>query len=243
MRYFIELEYNGKNYHGWQCQPNVSTIQGEMNKCLTTLLKQNINIVGASRTDTGVNARKMFAHFDLDNKILTEDLLYKINNFLGEDIFVSRIFLVPDNMHARFSANSRTYKYYISTIKNPFNSECYIYYRDLDIDLMNQASNYLLNKKDFTSFSKLHTQTKNNYCNISKAIWEKEGNDIVFTIIADRFLRNMVRAIVGTLILVGERKALPNKIKHILSKKNRSLAGASVPAKGLFLTNISYPEI
>ena len=163
----------------------------------------------------------MFAHFETKEKISIEEIIYKMNSFLPDDIFIRNMFLVSDQIHARFSAIRRTYKYYISNSKDPFNKECYVYYRDLDVTLMNRASKYLLNKQDFSSFSKLHTQTNNNYCNVFEAEWERIDNYIIFTICSDRFLRNMVRAIVGTLILVGERRLSPKKIKDIISAKDR----------------------
>ncbi|MBC8266528.1 MAG: tRNA pseudouridine(38-40) synthase TruA [Flavobacteriales bacterium] len=243
MRFFIELSFNGSNYHGWQIQPNANTIQAELNKALSTILNDAINVVGAGRTDAGVHAKQMFAHFDFEGELKTESLLTKLNGFLPNDIAILNIFSADKDAHARFDAISRTYKYYISNKKNPFNNNVYFYYKKLDIDAMNLACKYLLGKQDFTSFSKLHTQTHTNDCEVMIADWEKKNDCLVFTIKADRFLRNMVRAIVGTLLEVGEGKITKDKVKEITNKKDRSQAGVSVPAHALFLTNIEYPEM
>ncbi|MEE2954273.1 MAG: tRNA pseudouridine(38-40) synthase TruA [Bacteroidota bacterium] len=240
MRYFIELAYNGTNYHGWQIQPNANTVQYKINYCLSTLLNKEVKVIGASRTDTGVHAEQMYAHFDIENFKLTKSFIQRVDNFLPQDITIFKIFSVNHDMHARFSAIRRTYKYYISRRKNLFNPNRYVYFRDLNIDLMNQACKFLLSKHDFTSFSKSNTQTHHNNCEVFQAQWDVVNSEIIFTISADRFLRNMVRAILGTLILVGEEKISPEEIEHILIKKDRSFAGRSVPANGLFLTNIIY---
>jgi len=242
MRFFIELSFNGNNFHGWQIQPNANTIQAELNKALSVILKDVILVVGAGRTDAGVHAKQMFAHFDFEGDVETEILLTKLNGFLPNDISVHQIFKVNDNTHARFDAVSRTYQYYITNEKNPFNKNVYLYYQRLNVDAMNLACKYLLGKQDFTSFSKLHTQTYTNDCNVIIANWKQQRNELLFTIKADRFLRNMVRAIVGTLLEVGEGKMGPKRIKEIIAKKDRSEAGVSVPAHALFITKIEYPE-
>ena len=242
MRLFIELSFNGSNFHGWQIQPNANTIQAELNKALSVILKDVISVVGAGRTDAGVHAKQMFAHFDFEGDFETEILLTKLNGFLPNEISVHQIFKVNDNTHARFDAVSRTYQYYITNEKNPFNKNVYLYYQRLDVDAMNLACKYLLGKQDFTSFSKLHTQTYTNDCNVIIANWQQKENELLFTIKADRFLRNMVRAIVGTLLEVGERKIAPEKIKEIIEKKDRNEAGVSVPAHALFIAKIEYPE-
>jgi len=242
MRFFIELSFNGNNFHGWQIQPNANTIQAELNKALSVILKDVISVVGAGRTDAGVHAKQMFAHFDFEGDVETEILLTKLNGFLPNDISVHQIFKVNDNTHARFDAVSRTYQYYITNEKNPFNKNVYLYYQRLNVDAMNLACKYLLGKQDFTSFSKLHTQTYTNDCNVIIANWKQQRNELLFTIKADRFLRNMVRAIVGTLLEVGEGKMGPKRIKEIIAKKDRSEAGVSVPAHALFITKIEYPE-
>ena len=242
MRFFIELSFNGNKFHGWQIQPNANTIQAELNKALSVILKDVILVVGAGRTDAGVHAKQMFAHFDFEGDVETEILLTKLNGFLPNDISVHQIFKVNDNTHARFDAVSRTYQYYITNEKNPFNKNVYLYYQRLNVDAMNLACKYLLGKQDFTSFSKLHTQTYTNDCNVIIANWKQQRNELLFTIKADRFLRNMVRSIVGTLLEVGEGKMGPKRIKEIIAKKDRSEAGVSVPAHALFITKIEYPE-
>lgn len=242
MRFFIELSFNGNKFHGWQIQPNANTIQAELNKALSVILKDVILVVGAGRTDAGVHAKQMFAHFDFEGDFKIKILLVKLNSFLPNDISVHQIFKVNDNTHARFDAVSRTYQYYITNEKNPFNKNVYLYYQRLNVDAMNLACKYLLGKQDFTSFSKLHTQTYTNDCNVIIANWKQQRNELLFTIKADRFLRNMVRAIVGTLLEVGEGKMGPKRIKEIIAKKDRSEAGVSVPAHALFITKIEYPE-
>ena len=242
MRFFIELSFNGSNLHGWQIQPNANTIQAELNKALSAILNNVISVVGAGRTDAGVHAKQMFAHFDFEGDLEIEILLTKLNGFLPNNISIHQIFKVDDNAHARFDAISRTYQYYIINEKNPFNKNVYLHYKTLNIDAMNLACKYVLGKKDFTSFSKLHTQTHTNNCDVMIANWQQQENELIFTIKADRFLRNMVRAIVGTLLEVGEGKIIAEKIKEIIAKKDRSEAGISVPAHALFITKIEYPE-
>ena len=242
MRYFIELSYNGTNYHGWQKQLNSNSVQEELTKCISILLKEEVEIIAAGRTDSGVHAEQMFAHFDFEGDFETEILLTKLNGFLPNEISVHQIFKVDDNANARFDAISRTYQYYITNEKSPFNKNIYLHYKTLDIDAMNLACKYLLGKQDFTSFSKLHTQTHTNDCDVMMANWQQQENELIFTIKADRFLRNMVRAIVGTLLEVGEEKIIAEKIKEIIAKKDSSEAGVSVPAHALFLTKIEYPE-
>ncbi|MBC8319735.1 MAG: tRNA pseudouridine(38-40) synthase TruA [Bacteroidetes bacterium] len=242
-RYFIKLAYNGANYHGWQIQENAHSVQVEIIEKLSVLLNENVSIIGCGRTDTGVHAREFYAHFDVNElKLNTKDLAYKLNNFLPADIAIHNIYRVTPDMHSRFSAVSRTYSYYISLIKNPFSEKTSYYYNcDLDIEAMNKASNFLLDHNDFTSFSKLHTQTATNNCVIQLARFEKINNELVFTITADRFLRNMVRAIVGTLLEIGKGKLESDDINKIIEAKDRSKAGFSVPAHGLFLERIEYP--
>lgn len=242
MRYFVELSYNGTNYHGWQKQPNVYTVQGELNKCLSVLLQKEIELMGAGRTDTGVHAMQMFAHFDYDLHIDSRKLVDKMNSFLPNDISVSKVFKVKEYSHARFSATSRTYQYFVSEKKDIFNPNLYLVYKDLDIAKMNEACKYLMGEQDFTSFSKVHTDTFTNNCIITKAVWEKEGDTFVFTISANRFLRNMVRSVVGTFLDVGSGKINVSDVKNIIDKKDRCEAGVSVPAKALFLIQICYPE-
>ncbi len=243
MRYFIELQYRGTHYHGWQIQPNAITVQEVLNQTLSTLLKEEINVVGAGRTDTGVHASYYVAHFDTEKTIDTENFVYKWNRFLPNDIYIFGLQQVAGDAHARFSAIAREYKYYVSTRKNPFRQDfSYRHTCKPAIDLMNEAAGILLSVEDFTSFSKLHTQVENNLCDVQFAQWEQKADEQVFTIRANRFLRNMVRAIVGTLLDVGCQKISPEEFRRIIDYKNRSKAGFSVPAHALFLTDIIYPE-
>lgn len=241
MRYFIEFSYSGKNYFGYQVQPREISVQEVLEKALSTILREDVNTTGAGRTDTGVHAKQIFAHFDTDKNV-TDKLVYQLNSFLPTDIAVKRIFSVKDDFHARFDATFRTYEYYISLKKNPFtqDSSWQIWKRDLEISRMNEACKILFEYKDFTSFSKLHTQNKTNNCKIYKAYWEQNGSELKFTISADRFLRNMVRAIVGTMVEIGSGKLEPSDLKTIIEDKNRNAAGTSAPAQGLFLVEVGY---
>ena len=244
-RYFIELSYRGSNYNGWQVQKNAPSVQALVNQTLTTLLKEPIETTGAGRTDTGVHAKYFVAHFDsgIENLHQKPKIPEQMNKILPQDIAVKRIIKVDDKAHARFDALSRTYEYYISLEKDPFfNENAWTLKHKPDIQLMNEAAAMLLQITDFTSFSKLHSQTKTNNCRVTKAIWEDKGHMLVFTIRADRFLRNMVRAIVGTLVDVGRGKTSMEAYKAIIESKNRSNAGQSVPAKGLFLVDIEFPS-
>lgn len=243
-RYFLQCSYKGTRYHGWQIQPNAVSVQGVMENALTTLLREPVAVVGAGRTDTGVHASFYMLHFDLTNPIPPNyDLIYKLNSFLPEDIAVQKVWLVNNEAHARFSATSRTYHYFISTEKNPFTTEtCFQYTLPLDMDAMNKAAQTLFDYNDFTSFSRLHTDVKTNNCKIYKAEWKREGASLLFVIKADRFLRNMVRAIVGTLLEVGRGKLTVEEFRQIISKQDRVAAGASAPAQGLFLVDIEYPK-
>lgn len=241
MRYVIEFSYNGTNYHGWQKQPNASTVQEELSKCLSFQLDEEVELVGAGRTDAGVHALQMFAHFDTENKINNTNLVFKLNSFLSDDILIHSIFKVTEEFHARFNALERTYQYFVSTKKNIFNDNIYFVSSKLDCAKMNEASQFLIGKQDFTSFSKLHTDTSTNNCNIIKAMWVQQEDNLIFSISSNRFLRNMVRSIVGTLIDVGKGKINPSIMKDIIAKKNRCEAGFSVPAKALFLKEIKYP--
>jgi len=240
------LSYNGTNYHGWQSQDNAVTIQSELAKALSIILSTKIEVTGAGRTDTGVHAREYFAHFNFDSEFNNEEnknIIYRINAILNNDISVSDIFKVNDDVHARFSAISRTYKYYISLNKDPFTKEfSWNVFGKIDVNKMNEAANVLFEYIDFTSFSKLHTDVKTNNCKIMQAEWNVEKSMLIFTIKADRFLRNMVRAIVGTLIDVGKGKISVDEFRKIIENKDRSEAGYSVPAKGLFLEKIEYPK-
>lgn len=239
----IKLAYLGTNYHGWQIQENAHSVQAELAEKLSLLLRQKITVTGCGRTDTGVHASEFYAHFDADMGNWTcKDLIYKLNSFLPGDIVIHNLKVIDKSFNARFSAISRTYKYYISTKKNPF-KENTIYYLNipLDISAMNKACEHLYKFKDFTSFSKLHTQTATNNCKISYAGFELENDELVFTITADRFLRNMVRAVVGTLLEIGKGKMNIEAMEEVILAKDRSRAGFSVPAKGLFLYKVTYP--
>jgi tRNA pseudouridine38-40 synthase len=243
LRYFIELSYNGKDYHGWQNQPNAISVQQVLEEAFSVLLQTKIEIVGAGRTDTGVHASQMFAHFDVEFEIDISTLAFKLNSFLPNDISIHDIFKVKDDAHARFDAISRTYHYKILTTKNVFNMDfAYQFQVPLDVKKMNDACNILLQYKDFQCFSKSNTDVKTYYCTIEKAEWIEEQNDLIFIISADRFLRNMVRAIVGTMINIGLGKIQVKDLISIIESKNRSEAGYSVPAHGLYLTQITYPE-
>lgn len=243
-RFFIIFSYDGAAYHGWQVQPNAITVQQVLEEALSLVLRKEITVVGAGRTDTGVNASKMVAHVDLPKDTDTAQLKYKLNRILPNDIAVSDIRKVRNNAHARFDAVERSYSYFVTTVKSPFTRKytCRVPY-DIDFNAMNEAAKVLYEYIDFTSFSKLHTDVKTNNCKITKASWRKiEENCWVFEIEADRFLRNMVRAIVGTLLLVGRGKLNVAEFRNIIEKKERCAAGDSAVAEALFLTNVKYPE-
>ena len=241
MRYFIKLAYNGTNYHGWQVQPNASSVQETLNNALSVILNSEINIMGAGRTDTGVHAKEMFAHFDYDPTLEVHSTLHKLNSYLPKDIAIYDIIPVHEDAHARFDAKKRTYQYHISSVKNVFSQEeSWYYHQNLDVELMNQATKILLNHTDFQCFSKVNTDVNTFNCTIYEAYWKQENNQLIFTISADRFLRNMVRAIVGTLVNIGLHKITLSDFNSIIENKNRNEAGFSVPAQGLFLTKIEY---
>lgn len=244
-RYFIQLSYNGTHYHGWQCQDNSNTIQKVINTALSVILGGEIMVTGCGRTDAGVHARQFFAHFDLDYPIEMSKqikLVFNLNGFLPQDIAVQRIFEVNPAFNARFSALSRTYAYHISIVKDPFTTDqAFRYTGPLDLSLMNEAALRLLNHSDFTSFAKMPFETKTNNCTVSEAHWNRIPDGIVFTISANRFLRNMVRAIVGTLLDIGRGRYQPNQIDEIILAKDRGRAGFSVPACGLYLIKVEYP--
>lgn len=244
-RYFIECSFRGTNYHGWQIQPNALTIQSLVNKSFSVLLREQIRTTGAGRTDSGVHAISFFAHFDSERKDLESDagLLYKLNRILPEDIAIKRIIAVHPRAHSRYDAVSRTYIYRISGEKDPFSTDLawHLHCR-LDIDSMNQASSLLKEYSDFTSFCRLHSSAKTPVCEIMHAEWEVKGSFLVFTVRADRFLRNMVRALTGTLVDLGSGKISIEDLRKIIEKRDRSAAGKSAPAKGLFLKSVEYPE-
>ncbi len=243
MRYFVEISYLGKNYHGWQIQPNAMTVQEKIQQSLSTILRESIEIVGAGRTDAGVHASQIYAHFDYDKQIVKNDsnFIHKINAILPDDIVIHQIIPVDDDAHARFDAVSRSYEYKIILGRNPFflDTSLQIKY-DLDIDLMNQACQILFEYEDFESFSKVKTDVFTFNCTITEAQWKLNGDELTFYISANRFLRNMVRAIVGTLMDIGRKRITLDEFRQIIESKNRSKAGASVPAKALFLTKVEY---
>lgn len=243
MRYFIELSYNGSAYHGWQNQPKDISVQEVVEKALSTLLKEAISIMGAGRTDTGVHASQMFAHFDTDVVFNKTNLVFKLNSYLPKDIAIRNIFGVKEETHARFHAVSRTYLYRIALKKEVFSFDhSFFVKQDLNIEKMKEASEVLFRYKDFQCFSKSKTDVKTYHCDIMKATWTVENNELRFVIKADRFLRNMVRAIVGTMINIGLGKMDVEDLHTIIKSKNRSEAGFSVPAHGLYLTEVAYPN-
>lgn len=242
-RYFIQLSFDGTPFHGWQIQKNAHSVQDEIQQALTKILRSPIEIIGAGRTDAQVHAKMMVAHFDVAESIDDlKKLTYKMNSLLPNSIAVQKIVSVPADLHARFSATARSYEYHIHQDKNPFNVErSYYYNQELDVEKMNAAAKILFEYEDFSCFSKSHTQTFTNNCDIKTAYWEVESEGIVFHITANRFLRNMVRAIVGTLLEIGAGKMEVNDLHQIIQSKNRSLAGSSVPACGLYLSCVQYP--
>lgn len=241
LRYFIRFSYNGTRYHGWQSQPNALSVQEVLTTALSTVLQQPISLTGAGRTDTGVHATMMYAHFDVESDLAVATLVHRLNAFLPEDIAVIDLLEVHSTAHARFDATSRTYEYHIHTFKSPFlQNRSWYFSQKLELQAMNEAASLLLDHTDFECFSKVHTEVHTFNCKISLARWEQNGNSLIFTITADRFLRNMVRAIVGTLIGVGLGKISLDDFKKILESRNRSEAGFSVPAHGLYLTDIRY---
>ncbi len=244
MRYFIELSYDGTAYHGWQRQEGAAGIQAVLETALQYKAGLHEGITGCGRTDTGVHARQFFAHFDLHRNLAPaqlEQLTPALNSFLPDDIAVHRIFRVNDDAHARFGATLRTYKYYINILPDPFSRHyAWYFHAPLNVDAMNEAAGILMGYDDFTSFAKLHGGNKTNICHVSHARWQQHGRQLEFTITADRFLRNMVRAVVGTLVNIGRGKMSPAEMHRIINQKNRGSAGMSVPACGLFLHAITY---
>lgn len=243
-RYALELAYRGTDYHGWQIQPNASSVQEEVERRLSQLAgNMPVSVVGCGRTDTGVHASYYVLHFDALKELDCDQLVYKLNKMLPEDIAIFSAQLVTAEFHARFSAVSRTYHYFVHREKNPFSLDSCHLTQACDFSAMNHAAKLLLGKQDFTSFSKLHTDVKTNICTVYKAAWiQKDENTWFFEIQADRFLRNMVRAVVGTLLDVGYGKLTEAEVSKIIALKDRGEAKLSVPAKGLFLVDVAYPE-
>lgn len=241
-RYFIYFSYDGTNYHGWQIQPHDNSVQAELQRALSTLMRCPMEVVGAGRTDTGVHARLMVAHFDSEQPIDCHQLAYKLNRLLPRDIAVRKIEPVASDMHARFSATSRTYYYYVHTQKNPFLRaySCELHY-ELDFELMNQAAATLLEYDDFGAFCKSHTDVKTTLCKVTEARWIQTGaSEWYFVITANRFLRNMVRAVVGTLIEVGRHRMTVDDFRRVVEGKKRTAAGESMPGHALFLVDVRY---
>jgi tRNA pseudouridine38-40 synthase len=244
-RYFIFISYKGTSYHGWQLQPNAITVQKILDEALSRVMEEEISTTGAGRTDSGVHASVFCAHFEsiASDLGIRKNLVFKLNRYLPKDISVSSIRQVLPDAHARFSAISRTYRYFIARIKDPFREEsAWLIHGNINVSLMNQACNILIDQSDFTSFSKLHSDNKTNICKIYSALWEEEAGGLVFTIKADRFLRNMVRAIAGTMIEIGTGKMNLGEFMDIITARDRCRAGKSAPAKALFLTDIEYPN-
>lgn len=246
MRAFMHLAYRGASFHGWQTQPNAVSVQQTIEEALAKILRRPVPILGAGRTDAGVNARMMIAHLDLDAAELTPILARSLNTIVGPDIAIYSISEVPDGAHARFDATERTYRYFINHVKSPFfNALSWFSPRLLDYDRMNEAAAYLLEVDDFTSFAKLHSDAKTNICDVCKAIWSPvdtpDGTYWQFEISADRFLRNMVRAIVGTLVDVGRGKLTVDDFRRVVAHKDRCAAGTSMPGHALYLWDVKYP--
>ncbi|MDP1624095.1 MAG: tRNA pseudouridine(38-40) synthase TruA [Bacteroidales bacterium] len=245
-RFFIRLSYDGTGFHGWQRQPNGITVQQTLEDAMSMMLRCQVPLTGAGRTDTGVHANEFYAHFEFNQPLTNtecEHLVFRLNEYLGGDISLFCIFPVKADAHARFSALSRTYRYSIARVRNPFRRKYTHYiYGNIDQAIMNVGAGLIMGVHDFTSFSKVDTDTMTNICNVTHASWEMEGTELVFTITADRFLRNMVRAIVGTLLQLGLEKISLEQLEKIIESKDRSRAGDSAPAKGLALHRIVYPE-
>ena len=248
MRYFIHLAYNGSAFFGWQIQPEHPSVQETLETCLSLLLhEERVAVTGCGRTDTGVHASSYYAHFDTEKQFTQDEcrqLVHKLNNFLPKEIVIFDLFEVASDLHARFDAESRTYQYHVCTRKDPFKLQfSYHCHRAIDVDKMNEAAVLLLQNEDFTSFSKVHTQVNNFICHVTEAHWDRVDDELIFTVTANRFLRNMVRALVGTLLEVGFGKLSVQDFQDIINRKDRCAAKTSVPANALFLTEVRYPRI
>jgi len=244
LRYFLELSYNGKNYFGWQIQPDVVSVQEKINKSISTILREEIAVVGAGRTDAGVHASQMYAHFDTEKEI-PENILYRLNSILPDDIVINNFIKVKEDAHTRFDAISRSYEYRIWLGRNPFllDTRWQLHHQKINVALMNKAAEILFEYENFECFSKVKTDVNTFNCKVTEAKWTVINNELTFYITANRFLRNMVRAIVGTLLEVGTSKITITDFRKIIESRNRSNAGVSVPAKGLFLTKVLYNYI
>lgn len=248
MRYFLHLAYNGSAFFGWQIQPNHPSVQETLETCLSLLLhEERVAVTGCGRTDTGVHASSYYAHFDTEKTFSPNEcrqLVHKLNNFLPKEIVIFDLFEVALDLHARFDAESRTYQYHICTCKDPFKLQfAYHCHRAIDVEKMNEAAALLLQNEDFTSFSKVHTQVNNFICHVTEAHWNRVDDELIFTVTANRFLRNMVRALVGTLLEVGFGKLTIQDFQNIINQKDRCAAKTSVPANALFLTEVRYPRM
>jgi tRNA pseudouridine38-40 synthase len=244
LRFFLEIAYRGTQYHGWQRQPNAETVQQVVEASMSILLNEAVSIMGAGRTDTGVHAKQMYAHFDTNYKFDdASDFVFRMNAMLPKDIVIKKLFQVSDSAHSRFDAIYRTYEYWVYESKNPFLEPfAYRLKSNVDFDIMNQAADLLLHHQDFKCFSKSNTDVSTFECNITKANWKSHNEYSVFTITANRFLRNMVRAVVGTLLEIGQGKHPVTHLQEVLESQDRSSAGFSVPAHGLYLTEVGYPN-
>ncbi len=246
VRYFIDIAYDGSSYHGWQRQPQSITVQEQLENALTTLLRTPVAVTGAGRTDAGVHATQLIAHFDLERGLSLEErdhLIFRLNRFLPPAIAINDLYEVTESAHARFDAVSRSYIYKLHQKKNPFlTNQSFFFEREIDLELMNEAAKLLLGRQDFKCFSRSNTDVKTYLCDIKEAVWKRQNERLFFYVTADRFLRNMVRAIVGTLLEIGQGKMSLQDFKTVLASKDRSEAGASAPAHGLYLTAVRYPK-
>jgi len=243
-RYFLQLAYKGTAYHGWQRQPDTKTVQGVLEDALAKRLREEVETVGCGRTDTGVHAKDFYAHFDTEQNIEGQDLVYSLNGLLPPDIAIKALIPVGAEAHARFDADSRTYHYLMHRVKDPFVADDSTYHSgELDLEMMNEAARLLLDTKDFASFAKAHAGHHTTICDVREAEWTLDGDRLCFRITADRFLRNMVRAIVGTLVDVGTGRMDVSEFKAVLEKQDRSAAGRSMPAQGLYLYRVTYPYL
>jgi tRNA pseudouridine38-40 synthase len=242
-RYFLELAYKGTAYHGWQVQQNAHTVQAELNRALSTILRREVETMGSGRTDTGVHAKQQYVHFDHPQKLEAEDFLKRVNSLLPSDIAIYKLLPVKAEAHTRFDALWRSYEYHITLHKDPFRLEqaWHCFYK-LDVEKMNQAAELLLTHTDFECFSKVKTNVNNFRCEIKTAHWEQNSERLIFHITANRFLRGMVRAIVGTLVQVGTGKIDLDGFQKVLNSQSRAKAGSAVPPQGLFLSRITYPD-
>lgn len=241
MRYFFEITYDGANYNGWQNQINAVGVQQVVEGTLSKLLREKIAIVGSGRTDTGVHCAQQYFHADLTRDV-PEDLLPRLNSFLPRDIAIRSIRPVKADAHARYDARERSYDYHITRTKNPLLvGRAFYFFKPCDVSLMNEAAGHLLGKHDFASFSKVKTDVNHFVCTIHRAIWKQKGDELIFTITANRFLRGMVRAIVGTLLDVGTQKISIRDFQGIIRSKDRKKAGMNVPPEGLYLMRVKYP--